>query len=297
MFMWALVAWVVSITCQPWCKHHCHELGGDITTECASCAAETFLCRPGMPGFGDSAVRTLPGFGDSAVRTLPVFGDSAVRPLPKARDNCASHCRHPCIELSGDVTKECSNCAGSEWLCRPGEPGFETHGKNEQSIRVVVDPLDGTTDVDSSIEVKADPEKAHRFSPRLSSPCTCRNDLTPSQLQAKASSSLPLLVGLTSCEDVLRLGLCTEREGCEACATACGLCDKQWRAQRGSCQADLPPAKLYKKSITTLPLLYGLHSCTDVLRLELCTEREAQEACATSCGLCGAQRDEGGALR
>ena len=46
-----------------------------------------------------------------------------------ARGDCEPWCDHPCYELNGDTTTECSGCV--EFQCRPGAPGFDAPSQEE----------------------------------------------------------------------------------------------------------------------------------------------------------------------
>jgi len=196
--------------------------------------------------------------------------------VASANAACQPWCDNPCPELNGDVTQECNDCSDSNG-CYPAAPGYnrKQDSGNAAEARPDREPamIRATVGADGSAAAGPSPSR----------PPGCQPDLHPGALQDVAAKRLKLLIGLASCDDVIRLKLCDFAEAREACATSCGLCESPSLAS-ARCHPDLTPTELLDAA---LPLLQGLHSCADVLRLELCAEDDAMRGCATSCGLCG----------
>ena len=121
--------------------------------------------------------------------------------VPTLASQCLPHCMHSCAELNGDVKHECGACDSSS-ACNP---------ENFDGV-----PTRATVSAQGEVR-PPDYDEASR---------PCRPDFSSGQLNTAAKEKLPLLVGLHSCKDVLRLGLCSEPEGRVACATSCGFCNE-----------------------------------------------------------------------
>eukprot|EP00316_Scyphosphaera_apsteinii_P009783 CAMPEP_0119334006 /NCGR_PEP_ID=MMETSP1333-20130426/86478_1 /TAXON_ID=418940 /ORGANISM="Scyphosphaera apsteinii, Strain RCC1455" /LENGTH=232 /DNA_ID=CAMNT_0007344215 /DNA_START=13 /DNA_END=707 /DNA_ORIENTATION=+ len=53
--------------CEPYCKHSCSELNGQVSFECGSCSGLAFACRPGAAGFTELNIGLEPkGAADAA---------------------------------------------------------------------------------------------------------------------------------------------------------------------------------------------------------------------------------------
>lgn len=60
---------------------------------------------------------------------------------PEASLPCEPWCVSPCSDLNGDVTGECGGCAGDEFRCAPGKPGYPSSRRFDEPSGGVDDEI------------------------------------------------------------------------------------------------------------------------------------------------------------